>query len=114
MAGKLTKRAVDATKAGETVWDSELRGFGLRVFKGGTKSYVLKYRRGPVQRWVTIGRHGAPWTPDTARKEAKRLIGKIGEGKDQAGERKDDRDAESFATFAARYLTDYADRKSVV
>lgn len=105
---KLTKRIIDTAKPGETLWDSDLKGFGLRVTKAGVKSYVLKYRRGAVQRWVTIGRHGSPWAPNTARNEAKRLIGKIGEGKDPAGERKKDRDAETFQAFATRYLSDYA------
>ena len=43
MRGKITKRSVDALKmpldTAETVrWDSELKGFGVRVQRGGTKS----------------------------------------------------------------------------
>ncbi len=34
------------------------------------------------QRWHTIGRHGAPWTPDQARDEAKRLLLEIARGSD--------------------------------
>lgn len=108
MAGKLTKRRVDAAKPGTTVWDGELPGFGLRVSKGGARSYVLKYRRGAAQRWLTIGRHGAPWTPDQARKEARKLLGKIEEGKDPAAERSEDRKAETLAEFSERYIRDYA------
>jgi integrase len=33
---------------------------------------------------VTIGRHGSPWTPDTARREARRLLGLVAEGTDPA------------------------------
>ena len=33
----------------------------------------------------TIGRHGAPWTPDEARKEARRILGEVAEGSDPAG-----------------------------
>ena len=44
---KLTKRTVDATKApaaGETfVWDSEVRGFGLRVYASGRRLFVYQY-----------------------------------------------------------------------
>ena len=37
--------------------------------------YVLFYRTSEGrQRWFTIGRHGAPWTPETAREEARRLL----------------------------------------
>ena len=31
-----------------------------------TKVYGLKTRVSGRQRWFTIGKHGAPWTPDTA------------------------------------------------
>src|SRR6266851_3075848 len=80
MRGKITKRSVDALKAAAdgaeaVLWDSELKGFGVRVQRGGAKSYVLHYRAGSGQgaplRKLTIGRHGSPWTPETARKEAK-------------------------------------------
>ena len=84
MRGKITKRTVDAMTTGEdgaerVLWDGELKGFGVRVQRGGAKSYVLHYRvgcgRGAPLRKLTIGRHGSPWTPDTARREAKRLLG---------------------------------------
>ena len=96
MRGKITKRSVDALKpaadGAETVlWDSELKGFGIRVQRGGAKSYVLHYRvgtgRGAPLRKLTIGRHGSPWTPETARKEAKTLIGLIGDGADPAADK---------------------------
>jgi len=45
---------------------------------------VLHYRigtgRGAPIRKLTIGRHGSPWTPETARKEAKTLRGMIEDG----------------------------------
>ena len=108
MGSKLTKRRVDAAKPDATLWDGDLPGFGLRVSKGGVRSYVLKYRRGGVQRWLTIGRHGAPWTPETARIEAKRLIGKIAAGGDPAADKADARGAETLTAFSERYLATYA------
>lgn len=108
MKAKLTKRRVEAAKPGETLWDGALPGFGLRVTASGARSYVLKYRRGPVQRWLTIGRHGAPWTPDTARSKARKLIGQIELGNDPAQERLAEREAETLAAFAARYLDTHA------
>ncbi|WP_420969652.1 hypothetical protein [Bradyrhizobium sp. B120] len=41
------------------------------------------------QRFVTIGPHGAPWTPALAPKEAKRLLGLVANGKDPV----DDKDS---------------------
>jgi integrase len=86
--GKITKRAVDAIQGGGKevfLWDEELKGFGLRVSALGAKSYVLQYRMGgresPSRRY-TIGGHGSPWTPDTARREAVRLLTLVRQRKD--------------------------------
>jgi hypothetical protein len=75
---KITKRTVDAVNpsgADQFLWDSDLKGFGLKVTAAGNKVYILQYRKGgrgtPTKR-VTIGRHGA-LTPEQARKEAARL-----------------------------------------
>src|SRR5712692_719725 len=96
MRGKITKRSVDALKAAAdgaeaVLWDSELKGFGVRVQRGGAKSYVLHYRvgtgRGAPLRKLTIGRHGSPWTPETARTEAKQLLAVVAQGKDPAAAR---------------------------
>src|ERR1035441_11118232 len=68
------------------VWDGGLSGFGLRVTPNGERTYVLKYRtEDGRQRWYTIGRHGSPWTPELARKEAQRLLGTIAAGGEPGG-----------------------------
>ena len=85
MAIKLTLQAIKAAKPGSeryTLWDSELKGFGLRVNADGSKSYALKYLFQGRQRWRTIGKHGSPWTPDTARNEALRLLAQARNGID--------------------------------
>lgn len=46
---RLTKGTVDAAEpTGQEyfLWDTDLRGFGLRVLKSGRKSYVIQYRTG--------------------------------------------------------------------
>src|ERR1019366_7106337 len=74
---------VRALKPGETVWDAGVAGFGARRQQSSAVSYVLIYRTEEGrQRWHTIGRHGAPWTPGTAREEATRLLGKVADGID--------------------------------
>jgi hypothetical protein len=85
MRGRITKRAVDAIEDG-VLWDPELRGFGVRARTGGGKYYVLKFRSGGKQHWHTIGRHGSPWTPEQARKEARRILGELTIGKNPRGE----------------------------
>jgi site-specific recombinase XerD len=59
-----------------------MAGFGVRC-RGSGKYYFLKYRlSNGRQRWATIGRHRSPWTVETARKEARRLLGQIVDGED--------------------------------
>jgi integrase len=65
------------------MWDTTVRGFGVRRQRRDA-FYVLKYRVGGKQRFVTIGRHGSPWTPETARREAQRLLGAVASGADPA------------------------------
>jgi integrase len=93
MQAKITKRVVDAAAAegGRDlwVWDTELRGFGLRVRPNGHKAYVVEYRPGAGGRSVqkrrfTIGAHGSPWTPSAAREEAVSVLGQVADGKDPA------------------------------
>ncbi len=77
MDTKITKRAVDqmVTNGRDVLsWDADVKGFGVRCRSSGAKFYVLKMRVGGRQRWITIGRHGSPWTPETAQSEQKAVI----------------------------------------
>jgi Arm DNA-binding domain len=74
---KLTKRNIDALRPAAvryTMWDTYVSGFGIRVTPKGQQVYVIKYRISGQQRWYTIGRHGSPWTPEMARREAQRSL----------------------------------------
>jgi Arm DNA-binding domain len=106
---KLTKRTVDAQKPGSvrfTVWDVDVSGFGLRVTPAGERAYVLKYRARGKQRWYTIGRHGSPWTPAMARREAMRLLGEVARGVDPADKREANDQAETVAQLCDLYLAE--------
>jgi integrase len=110
MQNKITKRAVDALTAnGRAVilWDSGLKGFGVRCRPSGGKYYVLKTRMGGRQRWLTIGRHGSPWTPDRARDEAIRLLGLKAAGNDPAADRDHKKGMITVAELGKRFLSDY-------
>lgn len=94
---RITKRTVDATAGAERdrfIWDTEVKGFGLKVTPAGKRIYIVQFRtggRGTPTKRVTIGRHGAPWTPEAARGEAKRLLGLVAAGRDPATERRENR-----------------------
>ncbi|MBV8106373.1 MAG: DUF4102 domain-containing protein, partial [Hyphomicrobiales bacterium] len=88
----LTKSVVSAAEPRADryhVWDSKLAGFGLRVEKSGSKTFVVRYRadgggRSAPRRFVTVGRYG-PLTPDEARKRARVLLAAVTTGEDPAG-----------------------------
>ena len=61
-------REIRKLQPGDKIWDTKVRGFHARCQIGAGVSYLLFYRtREGRTRWHTIGRHGSPWTPDTAR-----------------------------------------------
>jgi integrase len=105
-ARRIGKRDIDALQPGQVIWDGEISGFGARR-QVEAASYVLIYRTAEGrQRWHTIGRHGSPWTPDTARREARRLLGSVAGGLDPAALKRAKRNAQSVAELCDLYLAD--------
>src|SRR5271168_1693189 len=99
-------REVRALAPGTILWDGAVAGFGARRQRDSV-AYILKFRTADGrQRWYTIGRHGAPWTPDTARAEAKRLLGEVVDGVDPGAAKQAARRALTVADLCQRYLAD--------
>jgi integrase len=100
-------REVRELKPSDVAWDAAVPGFGARRQKSSAVSYFVFYRtRDGRQRWFTIGRHGAPWTPETARTEARRVLGEVAAGWDPAANKRAVRDAMTVAELCDRYLAD--------
>lgn len=100
-------RQVRALKPGKTTWDAKLPGFGARRQQSEAVSYVLFYRtKEGRQRWFTIGKHGAPWTPESAREEARRLLGEAAHGTDPAADKQSKRKAKTVTELCDSYLSD--------
>src|SRR5271165_2309565 len=96
--GRIGLRHIRTLQPGQTIWDASVAGFGARRQHGTAVAYILFYRTGEGrQRWYTIGRHGAPWTPDTARDEARRLLGEVVRGDDPAAVKRAKRNAATVA-----------------
>lgn len=93
------------------VWDTRLKGFGLRTTPRGSQSFVFQYRveGGPARR-KTIGPVGSPWTPATARKEAERLLVQVYQGIDPVEakrEAKRKKEALNFRAYSERFVELY-------
>lgn len=92
-SGRLTKSVVEKAEIRDArydLWDLDIAGFGLRVEKSGTKTFIIRYRtdgggRSAPRRFLTVGRFGT-LTVEQARKKAKTLLGAAASGDDPAGE----------------------------
>ena len=113
-SAKITKRTVDAAEARPsryTIFDSQIPGFGLRVFPSGQKSWVFDYRPSPggqgvAKKRVTIGAV-EDFTADAARKEADRLRAMVLRGGDPQGDKNGDRDAKTVAEVAEVFIANH-------
>jgi len=99
---KITRRTVEQIGPGEVVWDTEVKGFGIRRHTTEAVHYLLRYRFNGRQTFKKIGRHGSPWTPDTARSEAQRLLGLVAFNTNPKTERV--RQSQTFGGELQRYL----------
>jgi Arm domain-containing DNA-binding protein len=100
-------REIRALGTDRIIWDGAVAGFGARRRSGTTVVYLVKYRTaGGRQRWQVIGRHGAPWTPETAREKAKAILGDVADGADPAAEKRAARKAKTVAELCDLYLAD--------
>jgi integrase len=115
MTTKLTPKLVDGITAparGNRIeYDSEVKGFGVRVTAGGAKAFILNYRNGAGrERRLTIGRH-PEWRVGAAREEAKALLRRVDRGDDPLGQIQAGRLAPTFADLADRYIAEHLPRK---
>ena len=111
---KLTKRLVDdlqfphgtVTTNGNPVtqaflWDTETRGFGVRITKEGKRTYIVQSRVHGKEVRSTIGPHGV-FTVDQARDAAREVLRAMRQGVDPRQARK----AEAAAKITLREIAD--------
>ena len=103
----LTKRVLDATKPAATdyqIWDTKVRGLGVRVYPSGARSFILQYRNAVGRtRKIVLGRYGT-LTADQAREKAIKLLGTILDGSDPSQDKKENRQALTVGGLADLYL----------
>jgi integrase len=82
------------------LWDDRVIGLGARKQTKGIFFY-LRYQHQGRQQMRSIGRYGSPWTVETARNEAKRLLGIVVTGVDPCAQLLS---GETFGAEIDRYL----------
>lgn len=106
---RLTKRTVAALEAKTTdyfVWDDELKGFGVRVWDTGKKTFLAQYRIGGRQRRVKIGRFD-PLTAEEARLRARAILGEVASGENPAEVISTRRRSLTVAAVCDRFLEEH-------
>lgn len=111
MGRTITDKMVKALKpgaAGYIVYDTQIRGFGVRVTPGGAVSFVLNYRVHGRERRFTIGRY-PEISALVARQEALQLRAGVREGRDPLAERARARSVPTLDEFSEEYLRRHAE-----
>ena len=98
MIGKITLAKLNGLEG--WLWDEKVCGFGVRKQRRGTFYYVRVRHQGR-QIMRSIGRHGSPWTVETARAKALELLGTLASGSDPFAETLA---GETFGAEIERYL----------
>ncbi|MFO1173387.1 MAG: site-specific integrase [Hyphomicrobiaceae bacterium] len=111
-AVKLTKRIIELATSSDRdqfLWDSEVKGFGVRIWPSGRKTFVAKYRAGggrfSPSRRLTIGTYGV-LTVEQARASAKKALAAVVQGFDPASEKQ----AKRREITVAQLIDLYAER----
>lgn len=105
---KLTKRTVDALPKSPDrelfVWDSELKGFGIRIKPSGVSTWIIQYRNEHGQtRRLALGKVGT-LTPNEARVRARDQLAGVAKGGDPSGDRRKAKDAVTVAELCDWYI----------
>jgi integrase len=114
---RLTKRQIDAAtyigakNARCVLWDTEVPGFGCRIFPSGKKAFILSYRAAGRSRLLTIGSFGA-LTLDQARTAARAELAKVEtEGADPLADRERERQGETVKDLCEAYMERHGNGK---
>jgi integrase len=106
---KIGLQSVARLQSGETLWDTEMKRFGVRR-RANRISYFVKAQIDRRQRWITIGQNG-PMTPSQARAEARRILGSIDAGQDPTRDRDDRKRLPTFDELVTRWLAEHVELK---
>jgi integrase len=108
-----TVAGLTAVEKPTVYYDSDLKGFGLKVLPSGARSWVVEYRpgisgRGTAKRRVVLGQPPLV-TPEKARQLAKDILAEARVGADPASQRANDRAGVTVAELADAFLVEHVE-----
>jgi integrase len=115
MAQRLSDKVVRAlqppTEGNRITYDTEERGFGVRITAAGAIAFILNYRRKSDgrERRATIGQFPA-WSVAAAREKARELRRAVDSGGDPVGEAAAERSAPTVAELCARFEEEHVSK----
>lgn len=109
---KLTKKSVETAESDPnkrlSLWDTEIRGFNVRIYPTGRKVYYLQYRNTyNMTKKLKIGAHGSI-TAEQAREQARFFSLKIASGEDPTEDFKSKKQEKTLNDLAESYLNFHA------
>jgi integrase len=115
MAQRITDKLVREVEPPESgnrrIYDTDIKGFGVRVTAAGVKAFVLNYYAHGRERRHTIGRYPG-WSVLAARKKAADLKRTIDNGGDPVRQRQESRAAPTMVELFERYAAEHLPRKA--
>lgn len=111
LSDKVVKSAALPTKGNKVFYDSELKGFGVRITAKGARSFILNYWIAGRERRITIGQYPT-WTVLAARKQAEELRRAIDTGIDPLAHREAERAAPTIKDMFERYCEEHLPTKA--
>ncbi|MCP1764987.1 MULTISPECIES: site-specific integrase [Bradyrhizobium] len=96
-------------------WDTELKGFGLKITENGHRAWIVEYRpgaggRGVSKKRIVLG-SASTLTAEKARRAAKDALANARVGDDPATARAEGRAAISVSDLADAFITDHVEAK---
>ena len=99
---KSVREAEPAKGRDYQIFDTDVRGFAVCIYRSGSRAFTIDYRHAGRQRRMTIGRW-PEWSTTAARERAKELRREIDAGGDPLGQKETGRDAPRFKDLIDRY-----------
>ena len=93
------------------IFDTEVRGFAVCIYRGGGRAFTLDYRHAGRQRRMTFGRW-PEWSVSAARERAKELRRDIDAGGDPLAQRETKREAPRVTDLIKRYSDEHLPKLS--